>query len=127
MAAMAVGTTMGWTSAAEQPLTNTTLPGDLKVDKSDFSWVSAMLSIGAILGAVPLGYLANIIGRKKVLILLAPVMSVGYILLAFSNSVSNAGLISSFLFQLRYFNYFFTYLFQFSFGCCCLEDFYWVV
>ncbi|KAK3932065.1 Facilitated trehalose transporter Tret1 [Frankliniella fusca] len=83
-AAMAVGTTMGWTSAAEKPLTNSAIPGDYKIDSNQFSWVSAMLSIGAIVGAVPLGYLANIIGRKKVIILLAPFMSIGYLLLAFS-------------------------------------------
>lgn len=85
LSAMAVGTTMSWTSAAQKPLT-AGAKGDFQISETEFSWVSAFLSIGAIVGAVPLGYLANIIGRKKVIIFLAPIFVLGYLLLAFANS-----------------------------------------
>ncbi|KAJ1524856.1 hypothetical protein ONE63_009723 [Megalurothrips usitatus] len=87
MSAMAVGTTMGWTSAAGILTADRTAPEDFRTSKDDFSWVSAFLSIGAIIGAIPLGILANLIGRKKVLLFLAPFMVIAYLLLAWANSV----------------------------------------
>lgn len=86
MSAMAVGTTMSWTSAAEGELTNE--KNNFHIDKTEFSWVGAFLSVGAVVGAIPLGFLANVIGRKKVLIGLAPFMTLGFVLLACANAVS---------------------------------------
>ncbi|XP_034254858.1 facilitated trehalose transporter Tret1-like isoform X2 [Thrips palmi] len=85
LSAMAVGSTMGWTSAADS-LKNKT--HDFHITEEEFAWVGAFLSIGAIFGAIPLGFLANVIGRKMVIIALAPAMTAGYLLLAFANSLA---------------------------------------
>lgn len=84
---------MSWTSAAGPVLKLPKNASDIVkdkfyVDEVEFSWVSALLSIGAMIGAVPLGMLANSIGRKKVLLFLAPVMVLGFVILAFANTVS---------------------------------------
>lgn len=84
LSAMAVGSTMGWTSAAGILKDKTQ---EFHISDDDFAWVGAFLSIGAICGAIPLGILANVIGRKMVLIGLAPLMALGYVLLAIANSV----------------------------------------
>lgn len=87
LSAMAVGSTMGWTSAAGS-LTDT--KRDFHISKDEFAWVGAFISIGAIFGAIPLGLLANLVGRKMTLIGLAPFMTLGYVLLAVAKSVSIA-------------------------------------
>lgn len=78
---------MGWTSAAERTLTNK--DKDFHLDEEEFSWAGAFLAIGAFVAVVPLGTLANVLGRKKLLICLSPIMLAGWILLACANNVSS--------------------------------------
>ena len=69
---MAYGCTCGWPSpsfpillSSDAPLVN----GPLTVEET--SWVGAILCVGGISGTLLFGYLADIIGRKFSLILLA--------------------------------------------------------
>lgn len=67
--AVAVGTAMAWTS----PVLPQLYQADswLVIDESQGSWVGSLLALGAILGAVPSGPMADRIGRKRSLLLLA--------------------------------------------------------
>ena len=87
VAATAAGTTMGWTSAASHKLKD--VNQEFHLDEEEFSWAGAFLAIGAFLLVVPLGSLANTLGRKKLLIFLAPWMTIGWAVLAWADSVSS--------------------------------------
>lgn len=53
------------------------------------SWIVSIYLIGALVGALPAGQLSRTIGRKKLLLLLAIPMSIGWLLImVFVNSVS---------------------------------------
>lgn len=62
------------------------LQGGLKetyISDEEGSWVGSLITLGACFGAIPTGYLANCLGRKKVLQLLAFPMIVSWMLIAF--------------------------------------------
>jgi SP family facilitated glucose transporter-like MFS transporter 8 len=45
------------------------------------SWVSSLALLGALVGALPAGYMANLIGRKRLLLLFTKPYLVGWILI----------------------------------------------
>ncbi|KAL6258018.1 hypothetical protein P5V15_011613 [Pogonomyrmex californicus] len=64
-----VGTALAWTSPVLPQLYEEN--SWLVITKEQGSWVSSLLALGAIAGAVPSGKMADILGRKKSLLLLA--------------------------------------------------------
>ncbi|XP_067013918.2 facilitated trehalose transporter Tret1 isoform X1 [Anabrus simplex] len=82
LAAMCCGIAMAWTSPALpliQRETNVTLP--LYATEEQASWISSLLPIGALTGALPAGYMANIFGRRKVLLVTAVVYLIGWVVI----------------------------------------------
>lgn len=67
--AVGVGTALAWTSPVLPKLS--AKDSWLPVSEEEGSWVSSLLAIGAIVGALPSGTLAEKIGRKKALLILA--------------------------------------------------------
>ncbi|KZC10962.1 Facilitated trehalose transporter Tret1-2 like protein, partial [Dufourea novaeangliae] len=77
-----VGTALAWTSPV---LPQLYLPDSfMVVTKDQGSWISSLLALGAIAGALPSGGMADKLGRKKSLLLLAVpfLLSWGMILIA---------------------------------------------
>ncbi|XP_071440672.1 facilitated trehalose transporter Tret1-like [Hetaerina americana] len=69
--AMAAGTTLAWTSPALPILKASAKAGDdifgLDLTAAESSWVGSILTLGACLGALPAGPIADQIGRKRLL------------------------------------------------------------
>ncbi|XP_069696650.1 facilitated trehalose transporter Tret1-2 homolog [Periplaneta americana] len=88
--AVCVGTVDGWTSPAlpylQEPRvlhhhnsTNTTLYYTITDDEA--SWIGSLAPLGALLGAIPAGYLANVLGRRLLLLLLVVPLMLGWIII----------------------------------------------
>lgn len=67
--AVGVGTALAWTSPVLPQLYEET--SWLVITKEQGSWVSSLLALGAIVGAVPSGPMADRLGRKRTLLLLS--------------------------------------------------------
>ncbi|XP_034250718.1 facilitated trehalose transporter Tret1-like isoform X2 [Thrips palmi] len=88
--AVCMGTTMGWTSAAERIVCaaiNCT-EGDqaLYISKGDYSWVGAAMPLGATIAALPAGPAITRWGRKNMLLFLSPVTFLFWLLIIFARA-----------------------------------------
>lgn len=76
---MGVGTALAWTSPV---LPKLAVEGSwFPVTSDEGSWVSSLLAIGAIVGALPAGTLADKLGRKKALLSLAGPFILSWVLI----------------------------------------------
>ena len=80
--ALAVGTALAWTSPVLPQLYKES--SWLVITKEQGSWVSSLLALGAILGAVPSGPMADKLGRKKTLLLLAAPFLLSWVIIIFA-------------------------------------------
>ncbi|KAJ3645694.1 hypothetical protein Zmor_023334 [Zophobas morio] len=89
--AFTCGVAYGWSSPAIPKLNGSTDPNDLHlgspITPSDESWIVSLVSIGAIFGPIFAGKLADKLGRKKTLIILACPILVAFLVMAFAKSV----------------------------------------
>ncbi|XP_046483699.1 facilitated trehalose transporter Tret1 [Neodiprion pinetum] len=84
--ALATGSVLAWTSPALPQLKDPN--GWLFVNTEQGSWIGSILSIGAIIGAVPAGTLADKIGRKKTILATAVPYLLSWIIIIFARSVA---------------------------------------
>lgn len=86
MSAAAAGTGLSWTS----PVLDQLKAPDSKIliTKDQGTWIAATLAIGAIIGAVPSGILADKLGRKKAAILIAIPYIISWVLVIFAQNVT---------------------------------------
>ncbi|XP_011312356.1 facilitated trehalose transporter Tret1-like [Fopius arisanus] len=82
--AVGVGTALAWTSPILPKLNQNSF---LPVSEDEGSWVSSLLALGAIAGALPAGALANILGRKKALLCLSGPFLVSWLMIVLARSV----------------------------------------
>jgi SP family facilitated glucose transporter-like MFS transporter 8 len=86
LAALVAGSFMSWTSPALPLLQE---PGSVPyVTDEEGSWVGSLLNLGAFLGALPAGLVADRLGRKLTLCLLAVPLSASWLMLGFGSSVA---------------------------------------
>lgn len=85
LAAVSAGTALAWTSPVGDQLThvNSTLP----ISSEEMSWVGSFLAIGAFVGALPAGVLAERIGRKYTTIIIAIPYLISWALLSLASNV----------------------------------------
>lgn len=77
----------GWTAPQTPVAAGETLFTTRSMEQS--SWIVSIYVIGAMLGAVPAGRISRTVGRKKLLLLLAIPMTVGWLcIMFFVNDVS---------------------------------------
>lgn len=87
LGAVAFGTVMGWSTAAGEGGVNLAAEYEIPISLSEFSWIGSILNLGAAAICVPIGILADLIGRKiSMLILVVPFM-IGWGLVIWANSV----------------------------------------
>ena len=85
--AVCVGTVDGWTSPALPFLQQWQGDGFSNnsshhvVTEDEASWIGSLAPLGALAGAIPAGYLANVIGRRRLLLLLTVPMLVGWVII----------------------------------------------
>ena len=77
---MQAGITLGWTSPILPYLTSAEsfLP---ELSEDQISWITSLLALGAIVGAVPTGKIADRIGRKWAIFLTAVPFTIGWLTL----------------------------------------------
>jgi SP family facilitated glucose transporter-like MFS transporter 8 len=86
MAALVGGSFMSWTSPALPLLQK---PDSVPhVTDEEGSWIGSLLTLGAFIGALPAGLLADKIGRKVTLCILAIPLTGSWLMIAFSGSVT---------------------------------------
>ncbi|XP_069693151.1 facilitated trehalose transporter Tret1-like [Periplaneta americana] len=86
LAAMVGGSFMSWTSSAlpllQEPCS---VP---HITDEEGSWIGSLLNLGAFVGALPAGLVADRIGRRTTLCVLALPLVTSWLLIAFSGSVA---------------------------------------
>lgn len=86
MGAAAAGTGLAWTSPVLDQLKKD--DSAIHISEDEAGWVAACLAIGAIIGAVPSGILADKIGRKKAAIFIAVPYIISWLLTVFAQNVT---------------------------------------
>ena len=85
--AVCIGTVDGWTSPALPFLQRSQGYGFSNnsshhvVTEDEASWIGSLAPLGALAGAIPAGYVANVIGRRRLLLLLTVPMLLGWMII----------------------------------------------
>jgi SP family facilitated glucose transporter-like MFS transporter 8 len=90
LSVVCAGAVDGWTSAAipylEQPYIladNVTVPG---ITYREGSWIASLSPLGSLVGAIPAGHLADLLGRRFLMLIMAVPMLVGWIMKVFAHN-----------------------------------------
>ncbi|KAF7995230.1 hypothetical protein HCN44_004702 [Aphidius gifuensis] len=84
--AVGAGTALAWTSPV-LPILQDKNNDILFINEEEASWIGAFLPVGAIVGALPAGTIADKLGRKKALLLLALPFILSWMLIVLVNAV----------------------------------------
>lgn len=86
LGAAAAGTGLSWTSPVLDQLkaSNSKIP----ITNDQGTWIASLLAIGAIIGAVPSGIIADKLGRKKAAIIIAVPYIISWLLVVFAQNVA---------------------------------------
>lgn len=87
LAAVSAGTALAWTSPVGDQLKSNSTSNTLPVDEDQLSWIGSFLAVGAFVGALPAGILAERIGRKYATITIGIPYLISWALLAFASNV----------------------------------------
>lgn len=87
LGAVAAGMVLGWTSPAGKDGINLKEDYKMSIDEDEFSWISSLATLGAGAICIPIGILADLIGRKTALLLMVIPFTIGWLLIIFSNSL----------------------------------------
>ncbi|XP_020294838.1 facilitated trehalose transporter Tret1-like isoform X2 [Pseudomyrmex gracilis] len=84
---MQAGITLGWTSPILPYLTSEDSFLPEKPSDTQISWISSLLALGAIVGALPAGKIADLIGRKWTILLTAVPFTTCWLILLTTENV----------------------------------------
>ncbi|XP_020285805.1 facilitated trehalose transporter Tret1-2 homolog isoform X2 [Pseudomyrmex gracilis] len=87
LGAVAAGMVLGWSSSAGENGIDLQEKYGIPIDADEFSLISSLATVGAGAICIPIGILADLIGRKTALLLMVIPFSVGWLLIIFSKSV----------------------------------------
>ena len=100
--AVCVGTVDGWTSPAlpflqrSQGYISSNNSFHHVVNDDEASWIGSLAPLGALAGAIPAGYLANVIGRRRLLLVLTVPMLLGWMIIIIAQDSVRTSFPSSF-------------------------------
>lgn len=86
LGALAAGMVLGWTSPAGENGKNLIKDYGISISTSEFSWIGSLATLGAGAICIPIGILADVVGRKIAMLLMVVPFTVGWLLIIFSNS-----------------------------------------
>ncbi|KAK7868577.1 hypothetical protein R5R35_009469 [Gryllus longicercus] len=84
LSSVGVGAAIGWTAQALAVLRGERPGSPLRLSLDQASWASALVPLGALAGALPAGYLADAVGRKRALLGETAPMIAGWLLILFA-------------------------------------------
>lgn len=87
LGALAAGMVLGWTSPAGENGVNLIHDYKIPMTSAEFSWIGSLTTLGAGAICIPIGMLADLIGRKTVMLIMVVPFTVGWLLIIFSNSL----------------------------------------
>lgn len=87
LGALAAGMVLGWSAPAGENGTNLKKEYNIDMDPEQFSWIGSLATLGAGAICIPIGILADKIGRRVSMLLMVVPFCVGWLLIIFSNSV----------------------------------------
>ena len=88
LGALTVGTVLGWTAVAGADGQKLIDLYNINMTSTDFSWIGSLTTLGAAAICIPIGILADIIGRKYTMLLMVIPLTLGWLLLIFANSLT---------------------------------------
>ncbi|XP_044270984.1 facilitated trehalose transporter Tret1-like [Tribolium madens] len=86
LSALAAGAVLGWTS----PILNEIQHGkfhNITVNSNQMGWIGSFVTLGGMTMCIPTGFLCDLIGRKKTLLLLIVPFAIGWSLILFAKSI----------------------------------------
>lgn len=86
LSALAAGTVLGWTSPILEDL-ETGKYRNISLNNSEIGWIGSFVTLGGMAMCIPTGFICDLIGRKKTLLLLFIPFTVGWLLITFANNV----------------------------------------
>lgn len=87
LGALAAGMVLGWSSPAGKDGINLQTDYEIQISPEEFSWIGSLATLGAGAMCIPIGILADKIGRKYAMLLMVVPFTVGWLLIICSNSV----------------------------------------
>lgn len=85
--ALCMGASIGWSSPVETMISKDYDYG-FPITSSEFGWISSLLTLGATVICIPIGFAIDWIGRRPTMLALIPPYIVGWILMIFANNVA---------------------------------------
>lgn len=87
LGALAAGMVLGWSSPAGEDGKNLITQYGILMSPEEFSWIGSLTTLGAGAICIPIGILADLIGRRMAMLLMVVPFCVGWLLIIFSNSL----------------------------------------
>lgn len=88
LGALAAGMVLGWSSSAGDNGVKLQQVYGIPITENEFSWISSISTLGSAAICIPIGILADFIGRKHSMLLMVVLFSLGWLLIIFANSVT---------------------------------------
>ncbi|XP_043511969.1 facilitated trehalose transporter Tret1-2 homolog [Frieseomelitta varia] len=88
LGALANGMILAWTSSAGEDGKDLQSLYNITISKDEFSWISSLAVVGSAIMCIPIGILADIIGRKGSMLLMVIPFTIGWLLLIFANNLA---------------------------------------
>ncbi|EDV54939.1 facilitated trehalose transporter Tret1-2 homolog [Drosophila erecta] len=85
--ALCMGASIGWSSPVENMISVNTDYG-FPISSSQFGWISSLLTLGATVICIPIGFAIDWIGRRPTMLALIPPYMVGWVLMLFAKNVT---------------------------------------
>ncbi|XP_076665642.1 facilitated trehalose transporter Tret1-2 homolog [Andrena cerasifolii] len=88
LGALAAGMTLGWTSSAgSDGIDFHKDPYMLPITPDEFSWIGSLTTLGSAVVCIPIGVLADLVGRKYAMLMMVVPFTLGWLLIICANSV----------------------------------------
>ncbi|KAF7391801.1 hypothetical protein HZH68_011344 [Vespula germanica] len=88
LGATAAGMSLAWTSNAGINGANIARVYNISITAEEFSWIGSLAALGSAVSCVPIGILADIIGRKYSMLILVIPFTIGWLCIIFAKSIA---------------------------------------
>lgn len=87
LGALAAGMVLGWSSPAGENGVKLIADYGIPMTPAEFSWIGSLATLGAGAMCIPIGMIADLIGRKTAMLIMVVPFTVGWLLIIFSKSL----------------------------------------